>query len=202
MSQAPDVALDARSVLEADLHAKPPFIMKRLIGYAFNRTHDAARARDVAQEAVALVLAGNGWHRWRYDGHRKPVENLLLHLFDVARDVVKNEDARAAEWREVEGDPERDAQVSDGAPAPGEMPTEWAAHAQQERRAQRVLERLDEKTREMLRIESESEEQLDAEALGAKLGWTARQVYRARERVRHHRDVVLEQEQERGRAAS
>jgi DNA-directed RNA polymerase specialized sigma24 family protein len=202
MGQAPDVALDARSVLEADLRAERPFIMKRLTGYAFNRTFDAARARDVAQEAVLLVLAGNGWHRWHYKGRGTPVQDLLGHLFDVARDVVKNEDARAAEWREVEGDPERDAQVSDGAPVPGEMPAEWAAHSQQERRAERVLERLDEKTREMLRIESESEEKLDAEALGAKLGWTAREVYRARERVRHHRDVVLGQEQERGRAAS
>lgn len=200
MGEARDVALDARTVLDADLRAKSPFIMKRLIGYAFNRTYDATRAKDVAQEAISLVLAGNGWHRWRYDGHRKPVENLLMHLFDVARDVVKNEDARASEWREVEGEPERDAQVSDGAPAPGQMPAEWELHAQEERRAQRVLERLDPKTREMLRIESESEEKLDAEALGAKLGWSAREVYRARERVKHHRDAVLEQE--RGRAAS
>jgi hypothetical protein len=58
------------------------------------------------------------------------------------------------------------------------------------RHAQVVMDRLDEDARTMLRVESESEEDLDASALADKLGWTVKQVYRARERVVYHRDQV------------
>jgi len=194
MTQAAATALDPREVLQADSETGTPIIPKRLLRFCSGRTRDVQRAQDAASEAVALVLAGEGWHRWNYDGKREPAASLLMHLCDVAKDVLKLERKRAANWREVEGDAERDASAPDSKPPPGEMPAEWATHDDHVRRAAAVMERLDEDTRRMLQIESESEEELDAATLAERLGWSAKQVYRARERVLYHRELVLAQE--------
>ena len=195
MSQAADAPIDPRSILQEDLRSDKPFIMKRLVGYAFNRVHDRERAMDIAQEAVARVLEGKGWEQWVFDGRLTPKQNLLSHLLDLARHIDNKERERASERREVAADEDRDQAVADGAPAPTEMPAEWAEHERDMLRAQQVLDRLDEPTREMLRIESESEESLDADALAARIpGWTRKDVYRARERISHHRGLLLERE--------
>jgi len=190
MTQAAATALDAREVLEADARSKEPFIAKRLLRFCVARTRDPQRAKDAAGDAVLMVLAGVGWHRWEYDGKGEPAASLLMHLCDLAKDVVKKERERASSWREVEGDPERDAAAPDSKPPVGEMPAPWAKQDEAMRHAQLVMDRLDEDARTMLRVESESDEELDAATLAGKLGWTVKQVYRARERVVYHRDQV------------
>ena len=190
MTQAAATALDPREVLQADATSKEPIIAKRLLRFCSARTRDPQRAKDAAGDAVLLVLAGVGWHRWVYDGKREPAASLLMHLCDLAKDVLKQERNRAATWREVEGDPERDAAAPDSKPRPGEMPAEWAKQDEAMRHAKMVMDRLDEDARTILRVESESEDDLDATALADRLGWTVKQVYRARERVVYHRDQV------------
>jgi DNA-directed RNA polymerase specialized sigma24 family protein len=190
MTQAAATALDPRAVFEADARSKEPIIAKRLLRFCSARTRDPQRAKDAASDALLLTLAGVGWHRWVYDGKREPVASLLMHLCSVAKDVLKQERERASTWREVEGDPERDAAAPDSKPRLGEMPAEWARQDEAMRHATMVMERLDEDARRMLRMESESDEDLDAAGLATKLGWTVKQVYRARERVVYHRDQV------------
>jgi len=190
MSQAAALPLDPREVLRADAASAEPIIAKRLLRFCSARTRDVQRAKDAASDAVLLTLAGVGWHRWVYDGKREPAASLLMHLCDIAKDVLKQERERAANWREVQGDPERDAAAPDSKPPTGEMPADWAKHDDAMRHAALVMERLDEDTRQMLSVESESEEDLDAKALADKLGWNVKQVYRARERVVYHRDQV------------
>ena len=190
MTPAAATALDPREVLQADAASKEPIIAKRLLRFCCGRTRDVQRAKDAASDAVLLTLAGVGWHRWVYDGKREAVASLLMHLCSVARDALKQERERASNWREVQGDPERDAAAPDSKPPTGEMPVEWAKQDEAMRSAQAVMDRLDEDTRRMLRVESESEEDLDAKALADKLGWTVKQVYRARERGGYHRDQV------------
>jgi hypothetical protein len=192
MTPAADAALDPRDILREDLASAQPFIMKRLTGYAFNRTRE--RARDVAQEAVALVLAGKGWHAWTHDGRLTPAQNLLSYLFDLARDIIRNEGARVSEWREIEADELRDHAVADPAPAAGERSPDSERPMTEMRRADLVMERLDDRTRDMLRLEAESDGELDASTLAERLGWTVRDVYGARERVSHLRAIVLERE--------
>jgi DNA-directed RNA polymerase specialized sigma24 family protein len=190
MTQAAATALDPREVLEADARSKEPIIAKRLLRFCSARTRDPQHAKDAAGDAMVLVLAGVGWHHWVYDGKREPAASLLMHLCDLAKDVLKLERKRASGWREVEGDPERDAAAPDSKPRLGEMPAEWAKQDEAMRHAQMVMDRLDEDARRMLHIESESDEDLDATTLASKLGWTVKQVYRARERVVYHRDQV------------
>jgi len=191
------IELDPREVLRKDAQSKDPVIPKRLLKFCRSRTSDTQQAKDMMSEAVARTLAGEGWHRWRYDGVGSETESLLMHLFNVARDVLKKERESAQAWREVRGK-EKDAPVQDVTATPGEKPVEWAAHEDDMRRAETVMDRLDEEARQMLRVESESEKKLDAKALAEKLGWSVKQVYRARERVVYHRDLVLAAERKRG----
>jgi DNA-directed RNA polymerase specialized sigma24 family protein len=194
MTQPAAIALDPREVLRADAASKEPILGKRLLRFCFARTRDADKAADAASEAIALTLAAEGWHRWKHDGRFPPTQSLLMHLCDMAKDVIKKDRERASTWREVEGDPERDAKAPDSSPEPGAMPAKWEKHDDAMRRADDVMARLDEDAREMLRVEAGSDEELDGEELAAKLGWTVKQVYRARERVMYHRDLVLARE--------
>jgi len=193
------IALDPREVLAADAKSKTPVIPKRLLRFCRSRTEDGQQAKDMASEALALTLAGEGWHRWTWDGITDKTESLLMHLCTMARDVLKKERERASEWREVRGE-ESDAPDSGPTSTPGQRSPESTRHAEDMRRAEAVMARLDEGTREMLRIESESEKPPSAAELAAKLGWTEKQVYRARERVAYHRGIVLAAEQKRGGA--
>jgi DNA-directed RNA polymerase specialized sigma24 family protein len=199
MTQAAAIALDPREILKADAASKDPFISKRLMRFCYARTRDVQLARDLASEAVVLTLAAEGWHRWSHDGDTAPAESLLMHLCTMARDVLKKQRESAAAWREVEGDPKRDAAAAEAGPPPGEKPVEWAKHDDEMRRAEAVMEKLDEDARRMLRVESESEseEELSARALAEKLGWSEKQVQRARERVAYHRDALLAREAKR-----
>jgi hypothetical protein len=191
------IALDPREVLAADAKSTTPVIPKRLLRFCASRTEDRQQAKDMASEAIALTLAGEGWKRWEWDGVTDKTESLLMHLCTMARDVLKKERERASEWREVRGK-ETDAPDSGPTSTPGERSPESTRHAQDMRRAEAVMARLDEGTREMLRIESQSEEAPTAVQLAAKLGWTEKQVYRARERVAYHREIVLAAERKRG----
>ncbi|HEY3815976.1 MAG TPA: hypothetical protein VGL81_02340 [Polyangiaceae bacterium] len=201
MTQAAPSVLDPRDVLIADEATAKPFISKRLLRFCFARSRDVHRAKDLASEAVTLTLAGEGWHRWVHDGRSDPATSLLMHLFNIAKDVLKKERERAATWREVEGNEERDAAAPDSKPPLGETPAKWTAHEKELSLADQVMERLDEDARRMLRAESESEEKLDQRALAQKLGWTLKQVMSARERVFYHRDVVLAQARKKGGAS-
>jgi RNA polymerase sigma factor (sigma-70 family) len=201
MSQAAAVALDPREVLKHDAASKDPVISKRLLRFCYARTRDVQRAKDAMSEALVRVLAGEGWHRWNHEGTKDPAESLLMHLCNVAKDVIKKERERASEWREVRGESKAGRSAADPGPAPGEMPEEWAKQDHDVRRAEAVMERLDEPTREMLRLESESDGEMDARELAKRLGWTVKQVYRARERVFYHRDAVLGREPKRGGAS-
>jgi DNA-directed RNA polymerase specialized sigma24 family protein len=198
MSQAAAIELDPRDVLNADAESPEPMIPTRLLRFCRTRTRDVQSARDLMADAIAVTLAGEGWHRWKYDGKRTPAESLLIHLFNMAKDVHKKELESAAAWREVQGDPEHDPPAPDSAPRPGEKPAKWTKQDDEMRLAALVMERLDEDAREMLRVESESDEELDGETLARKLGWTSKQVYRARERVVYHRDAVLAAERKKG----
>ena len=198
MTQAAAITLDPRDILKADAASKNAFIARRLLRFCHARTKDRQQAQDMASEAIALTLAAEGWHRWSHDGVTDPAESLLMHLCTMARDVLKKERERAATWREVKGNPERDPPAGEAGPAPGEKPVEWAKEDDRMRCAEAVMERLDEDARRMLTIESQSEEELDADELAEKLGWNAKQVYGARKRVVYHRDAVLAAERKRG----
>jgi DNA-directed RNA polymerase specialized sigma24 family protein len=198
MTPAAAIALDPRDVLKADAESKDPVIHKRLLRFCYVRTRNVQRARELVSDAYERTLVAEGWHRWTHDGRSEARESLLTHLCNMANDVFRKEVARAATQSEVEADPKRDAAPADSRPALGEMPAEWSKHDEEMRRAEQVMAKLDEDARRMLRVESESDEELSARELAARLGWSEKQVYRARERVRHHRDALLAREAKRG----
>jgi RNA polymerase sigma factor (sigma-70 family) len=192
---------DPREVLRRDREGASAegkhFIAKNLLGYCIKRTRERARAADAAQEAIALVLAGKGWHRWVYDGEGSHALSLLNHLSDVARDWLNTQRERAAHWRELAESPARDRQIADPQARTDERIEDLEEHDDEMRLAQAVMDRLDERTREMLRLEQQGEH--DAAALADRLGCTVKDIYRARERVKYHRDAVLEEDARRRR---
>jgi DNA-directed RNA polymerase specialized sigma24 family protein len=192
MGEPPSSHPDARRLLEEDRRSGRNYITGNLLGYCFKRTRDRDRAQDAMQEALARVLAGEGWHRWEHDESKTPERSLLDHLCDLAKDVLWKEHERAAQWREVPARPVHEATAADPQGRTDERMADHAGHDDDMRRAQRVLDRLDDRTREMLRLEQEGVD--DCADLAARLGCTVREVYRMRERVAHHRDRVLDEQ--------
>jgi len=185
---------DARRVLEEDRRSGRNYVTRNLLGYCFKRTRDRERAQDAMQESIARVLAGEGWHRWVHDESKTPERSLLDHLCDLAKDVLWKEHERAAHRREVPASPAHDATAADPQAGTDERMADHAGHEDDMRRAQRVLDRLDDRSREMLRLQQEGVD--DGADLAARLGCTVREIYRMRERVAHHRDRVLDEERE------
>jgi len=192
MGEPPSSQPDARRVLEEDRRSGRNYVTRNLLGYCFKRTRDRDRAQDAMQESLARVLAGEGWHRWIHDESKTPERSLLDHLCDLAKDVLWKEHERAAHRREVPASPARDAAAADPQAGTDERMADHAGHEDDMRRAQRVLDRLDDRSREMLRLEQEGVD--DCADLASRLGCTVRDVYRMRERVAHHRDRVLDEE--------
>jgi len=184
-------ALDARTVLAKD---EERWITKRLLGYAYRKTSNVARARDVAQEAIALALEGRGWHRWEPHPGKTPERSLLGHLCNLARAIAKDERKSAAARREMQPDPEdedRDLRVADPQPTIEQANLDEADHRETEDLVARVKDRLDPRALGVLQLEEEGVH--DASVQAERLDCTVRDVYRARERIAHHRDAVLAQ---------
>ena len=144
------------------------------------------------QEAITLVLAGKGWHRWIHDETKTVERSLLDHLADVARNVLRKGRERAAARREVPTGPEHEASAADPQARPDDRIEEHAADENDLRLAGLVLARLDERTRAMLSLEQDGVD--DAGKQAALLGCTVKDIYRMRERVAYHRDRVLDEE--------
>ncbi len=183
---------DARRVLEEDRRSRRNFITRNLLGYCFKRTRDRARAEDATQEAITLVLAGKGWHRWVHDDGKSLELSLLDHLSNVAKDVLKKDRERAAGWREIPTRPVHEAKAADPQARPDDRIEDHAEQEEEMRLAQLVVDRLDDRTRAMLELEQEGIH--DAAVLASRLECTVKEVYRMRERVAYHRDRVLEEE--------
>jgi RNA polymerase sigma factor (sigma-70 family) len=196
MSDGGDRTPDPREVLEKDRREGRGFIAKNLLGYLLKLTRDPDRARDAAQEAIVRVLDGKGWHRWVYDGKGTVELNLLNHLSDVGRDVIKKDRKRAFRRHETEEDPVRAAAAPDPQPRADEQIETIEEDERDRRRAARVWDRLDERARAVLRLEQEDVS--DAAEIARRLGCTPKDVYRARERVAYHRDAVLDEENAKG----
>lgn len=191
-----DTTPDARDVLRKDRDANRSWLAKNLLGYVLKRTRDPDRARDVCQEAITRVLEGKGWNRWTYDGVDTPELSLLNHLCDVARAYLGDQRDRAAVRRELGGKDDIAERVADPEPAADAQMSAAEEEANDARLAALVMDRLDERTRAMLRLE---EEGIDSAAVQAeRLHCTVKDVYRMRERVAYHRDKVLEEERVKG----
>ena len=186
MPGAPDP--EPRAVLAGDAG---PWILKRLLGYAFRRTQNLARAQDLAQQAVLLTLEGRGWHRWMPDADEAPERSLLGHLCDLARSTGKDQNKSAAVRRHAPpdpNDPERDARVADPATAEQARMDE-GEHRAWVRLAERVMESLDPQARALLALEEQSVR--DAAEQARRVGCTVPQVYAARKRIGRARDAAL-----------
>ena len=175
---------DPRELLSTD-----PEIGRKLVGYAYKKTRDRTRMRDVAQEAIARVLEGRGWYRW--DPNRK---SLLDHLSDVVDSLVANQNRRASVKREQpmgEGDDER---KPDSTPSPERQIDSIEQLERKRRLAVRVMERVagDAIIPDMLKHEQAGIGK--ASELAGLLHCAVRDIYRARERLAYHRDEVLEED--------
>ncbi len=84
MGEPPSSQPDPRRVLEEDRRTGRNYVTRNLLGYCFKRTRDRARAEDAAQEAIARLLAGKGWHRWSHDESKTLERSLLDHLCDLS----------------------------------------------------------------------------------------------------------------------
>lgn len=175
--------LDAAEALAAD-----PRIGRTLLGYAYKKTRDRERMQEVAQEAIARVLEGRGWCRW--DPDRK---SLLNHLSDVVDSLVANQDRRAYVKRERPM-AEDDEGTPDSDPSPEQQLDTLEQVERKKRLAARVMERVagDRIIPGMLQHEQEGIGQ--ASELASRLHCSVKDIYRARERLAHHRDQVLDEE--------
>jgi DNA-directed RNA polymerase specialized sigma24 family protein len=185
-----DAAIDPRDVLRND-----PTIAKKLVGYAYKKTSDIARAKDAAQEAVARMLESKGFYRW--DPSRK---TLLNHLADIVDTVVANENRRAAAWREEPLKPARDKRTADPRPDPERKMMDIEEEQRRQRLADAVMMRVEKDPLIPRMLELAQEGTDDAAEQAGKLGCRVPDIYRARERLAHHRDAVLDQEKRNGGA--
>jgi DNA-directed RNA polymerase specialized sigma24 family protein len=188
VNEAVAAATDPRSEL-----ARDATIAKKLVGYASKRTRDSTRALDVAQEAIARALEGKGFCRW--DPARK---KLLDHLSDIVDSVVGNENTRASRRREVAPDSERDAKKRDSDANLEARALREEKDVRWQRLADRVMERVAEDPiiPHMLALEQDGVE--SGAELAEALHCTTKDIYRARERLGHHRDIVLAAAKKRG----
>jgi DNA-directed RNA polymerase specialized sigma24 family protein len=176
--------LGAAEVLAAD-----PRIGRILLAYAFKKTRDRERTQEVAQDAIARVLAGRGWCRW--DPDRK---SLLNHLSDVVESLVANQNRRASVNRERPMAEDDEEAEPDSSPSPEQR---FDSHEQLERKrrlAARVMERVAEDRIIPRMLECEQEGIDQASELASRLDCSVKDIYRARERLAYHRDQVLEEE--------
>jgi DNA-directed RNA polymerase specialized sigma24 family protein len=179
-----DAAIDPRDVLRND-----PTVAKKLLGYAYKKTRDVARAKDAAQEAVARMLEGKGFYRWDPDA-----KTLLNHLADIVDTVVANERRRAAGWREEALRPAQHNQTADSDPGPEQMTVNIEDDLRQQRLADEIMMRVQDdpvipRMLDLVRAGTE-----EAAEQGRQLRCTVKDIYRARERLAHHRDAVLDRE--------
>jgi DNA-directed RNA polymerase specialized sigma24 family protein len=197
--QAPTTAqTDPRDVLTQDAS-----IGKKLFGYAYKKRGDALQARDDTQEAVARVLEGNGWYRW--DPARK---SLLDHLCDVVDTIVSNERRRASTRREQpmkSGDSD-DNQGDDDAPSSSPNAEQQIARDEERSRAERlaaeVMKRVDSDPLIPRMLKLEQDGVADRAEQARLLHCSIPDIKRARERLAHHRDVVLAAERKSPRGGS
>jgi DNA-directed RNA polymerase specialized sigma24 family protein len=188
MNEAVAAASDPRSEL-----ARDAAIAKKLVGYARKRTRDSTRALDLAQEAIARALDGKGFCRWDPSSKK-----LLDHLSDIVDSVVGNENTRAARRREVAPDSQRDANKRDSDANLEVRALREEEEARRQRLADRVMERVadDPIIPRMLAREQDGAE--GAAELAQALGCRDTEIYRARERLAYHRDIVLDAARKRG----
>jgi DNA-directed RNA polymerase specialized sigma24 family protein len=182
-----------------DALRKDPCTAKKVLGYALNKTRNITRAQDAAQEAVARVLQGRGWYAWKPDA-----KSLLDHLCDVVDTVVANESRRAGKRRER---PIR-SKDDEGNPGDDAVPDLAQDASQQIESLEEEQHELDLAARVMLRVEKdpvipgmlrlEQDETSDAREQARLLGCSVPEIYRARERLAYHRDVVLREEEQKG----
>jgi DNA-directed RNA polymerase specialized sigma24 family protein len=177
---------DARELLATD-----PRIGRMLVAYAYKRTRSQTRMREVAQEAMACVLEGRGWYRW--DPNRK---SLLNHLSDVVDSLVANEDRRASKRRE-QPSVKSDERKPDSTPSADQQIDAIEELERKRRLASRVMERVAEDPIIPGMLEHEQAGVGKASELAALLHCSVKEIYRARERLAHHRDRVLEEERKR-----
>jgi DNA-directed RNA polymerase specialized sigma24 family protein len=186
---------DPRTVLAKD---RDRWITKRLLGYAFRRTQSVARSKDLAQQAILLVLEAEGWHRWTPDPAKTPEQSLLDHLCDVARSTAKDENKSAAARREQRpdpDDPDREERFADPAPTVEQVHVDADHEDDWRRRAALVWERLDARARLLLQLEQEGIRDATKQAERARC--SVDEVYATRRRIARQRDAVLREEEER-----
>jgi DNA-directed RNA polymerase specialized sigma24 family protein len=186
----PDAPPSAAAAIRRD-----PGLYKRLFGYVLSRLGDVSRAEDVTGDVVAIALEGK---RYPWDGETP----ILDHLGSIANTLIANSTRKASTRRERlkrdEDDPDPDQR--DSRPSPSSF---VAAETQEDRRVAMAAElvghfeaKKDEVVVGSLRLSEEGEH--SAERQATLLGCTVKDIYRARERVRHQRDVFVERARKRG----
>jgi DNA-directed RNA polymerase specialized sigma24 family protein len=195
---APGVAapIDPRDVLESD-----PAVAKKLVAYAIKKTREIAHARDAAQEAVARMLQGRGFHGWDPAG-----KSLLHHLVDVVDTLVAASERRRAATKletPIAGDAGDDYNPdSDRHPDSRphvEQPVASVEETQRELRlAAEVVMRVDKDPVILRMLELEQEGIHDTAEQARRLGCTVNDLHRGRDRLARHRDAVLAREKRSG----
>jgi DNA-directed RNA polymerase specialized sigma24 family protein len=185
-----DAPSDPRDALEKD-----PSIAKKLVGYAYKKTHEVARAKDAAQEAIKRALEGNGVHRWH-----PARKSLVNHLADIVDTVVANDNRRAAKRREEPTNVARAENAPDSNPDTEQKIIDAEQDERRERLAAEVMMRVkkDQVIPRMLELEQDGIG--DAAEQARQLDSPLKEIDRARERLAYHRDIVLEQEKKKGGA--
>jgi hypothetical protein len=185
-----DPALDPRDALEKD-----PSIAKKLVGYAYKKTHQVARAKDAAQEAIKRMLEGKGLYRW--DPARR---SLLNHLADLVDTIVADDSSRAAVGREQPMSLTDAENTAHPEPDPEQKIVDVERAERRRRLAAEVVMRVkrDQVIPKMLELEQDGVG--DAAEQARRLDCEAKEIHRARERLAYHRDTVLEQESKKGGA--
>ena len=170
------------------LHADPRLHLL-LFGYACTKTRDKELAEELAQEAVACVLAGQGFYRW--DRDRK---SLLDHLSDVIESLLANRRRRAYVKREEPMAEDADDRSPDSKPSAEQQIDSREELERKLHLAERIRERVakDPIIPAMLKYRKKGIEK-PAE-LATRVGCSAKDIYRAVERLAHHRKAVLEEE--------
>ncbi|MBV9946732.1 MAG: hypothetical protein JOZ69_07790 [Myxococcales bacterium] len=178
---------DPRELLESN-----PKIIRYLNGYAFKKTRDHELAYELAHDAVLRVLEGKGWHRW--DPARK---ELLNHLSDVVKALLADRRKRAFLRREqpmVDGDEDR---APDSKPSPDRQMEGAQELARRRRLAAQVMARVAEDPIIPRMLEHKKAGIQKPAELARLLGCAVKDIYRAHDRLTHHRERVLEEERRR-----
>jgi DNA-directed RNA polymerase specialized sigma24 family protein len=180
----------------ADVLRQQPALVDRLFGYVLKIVRDHAKAEDIAQDVLAIALAGE---KYPWNGTTPPMD----HLGSIANSRIHGDRTKAANRREklrrAADDP--DPEKPDSRPSPMSFA---AAEEHAELRvelAADVMARLEKKGDHVaigsLRLTQAGTK--SAEKQADLLQCTVKDIYRARERVAYHRETVVTEARAKGR---